>query len=134
MRNVLAAVPKANAEMVAALIRTIFAQPDAAAVREQLHTVAVMLGRQFPQVQAMLDAATEELLAFTAFPVGHWKKIWSTNPLVIWSRSTGVRDVVDEYLRSRVLPGGRGYLPPSSTRCPGRFDVRCSGVGARFAA
>jgi len=81
MRNVLAVVPKANAEMVAALIRTIFAQPDAGAVREQLHTVAVMLGRQFPQVQAMLDAATDELLAFTAFPVGHWKKIWSTNPL-----------------------------------------------------
>ena len=28
MRNVLATVPKANAEMVAAAIRTIFAQPD----------------------------------------------------------------------------------------------------------
>ena len=81
MRNVLATVPKANAEMVAALIRTIFAQPDAHAVREQLDTVATMLGRQFPKVQAMLEAATDELLAFTAFPVGHWKKIWSTNPL-----------------------------------------------------
>jgi hypothetical protein len=31
--------------MVAALIRTIFAQPDAHAVREQLGTVAAMLGR-----------------------------------------------------------------------------------------
>ena len=81
MRNVLATVPKANAEMVAALIRTIFAQPDAHAVREQLDTVATMLGRQFPKVQAMLEAATDELLAFTAFPVGHWKKIWSTNPV-----------------------------------------------------
>jgi putative transposase len=81
MRNVLAAVPRANAEMVAALIRTIFAQPDAHAVREQLGTVAAMLGRQFPKVQAMLENAQEELLAFTAFPVGHWKKIWSTNPL-----------------------------------------------------
>jgi transposase-like protein len=81
MRNLLATVPKGNAEMVAALIRTIFAQPDARAVREQLDTVAVMLGRQFPKVQEMLEAATDELLAFTAFPVGHWKKIWSTNPL-----------------------------------------------------
>jgi len=81
MRNVLATVPKANAEMVAALIRTVFAQPDAAAVREQLDTVATMLGRQFPKVQAMLESAADELLAFTAFPVGHWKKIWSTNPL-----------------------------------------------------
>jgi transposase-like protein len=81
MRNVLATVPKGNAEMVAALIRTIFAQPNATAVREQLATVATMLGRQFPKVQQMLEAATEELLAFTAFPVAHWKKIWSTNPL-----------------------------------------------------
>jgi transposase-like protein len=81
MRNVLAAVPRANAEMVAALIRTIFAQPDAHAVREQLGVIAGMLGRQFPKVQAMLENAQEELLAFTAFPVGHWKKIWSTNPL-----------------------------------------------------
>ena len=25
--------------------------------------------------------AKEDLLAFTAFPASHWKKIWSTNPL-----------------------------------------------------
>jgi putative transposase len=81
MRNVLAAVPKPNGEMVAALIRTIFAQPNAHAVRDQLDTVAVMLGRQFPKVQTMLEAAKDDLLAFTAFPPSHWKKIWSTNPL-----------------------------------------------------
>jgi putative transposase len=81
MRNVLATVPKANAEMVAAAIRTIFAQPDAHAVREQFDTIAAMLGRQFPKVQALLENAREELLAFTAFPVGHWKKVWSTNRL-----------------------------------------------------
>src|SRR5918911_2025794 len=39
MRNVLCAVPKPNGEMVAALIRTIFAQPDAHAVRDQLDPV-----------------------------------------------------------------------------------------------
>jgi transposase-like protein len=38
LRNVLAQVPKGHAEMVAAAIRTIFAQPDAAHVREQLDT------------------------------------------------------------------------------------------------
>ncbi len=36
LRNVLAQVPKGSAEMVAAAIRTIFAQPDAEHVREQL--------------------------------------------------------------------------------------------------
>src|SRR3954454_514042 len=80
MRNVLARVPKGNAEMVAAAIRTIFAQPDAEHVHSQLDVVAGMLGRQFPQVETMLREAAEELLAFTGFPVSHWKKIWSNNP------------------------------------------------------
>src|SRR3954447_12355977 len=81
MRNVLARVPKGNAEMVAAAIRTIFAQPDAEHVRSQLDVITGMLGRQFPAVEAMLRDAADDLLAFTGFPVSHWKKIWSTNPL-----------------------------------------------------
>src|SRR5438067_727631 len=40
LRNVLAKVPRASAEMVAAAIRTIFVQPDAAAVAEQLDSIA----------------------------------------------------------------------------------------------
>lgn len=81
LRNILAQVPKGNAEMVAAAIRTIFAQPDASHVREQLGVIAGMLGRQSAKVEAMLRDATEDLLAFTGFPPAHWKKIWSTNPL-----------------------------------------------------
>src|SRR3954466_14584838 len=81
LRNVLAQVPKGSAEMAAAAIRTIFAQPGHEHVTEQLDTIAGMLGRQFPKVEAMLRDAAPELLAFTAFPVAHWKKVWSTNPL-----------------------------------------------------
>ena len=81
LRNVLAQVPKGNAEMVAAAIRTIFAQPDADHVRDQLDVIAGMLGRQLPKVETMLRDAADDLLAFTGFPPGHWKKIWSTNPL-----------------------------------------------------
>jgi transposase-like protein len=81
MRNVLARVPKGNAEMVAAAIRTIFAQPDAEHVHSQLDVIAGMLGRQFPQVEAILREAEDDLLASTGFPVAHWQKIWSTNPL-----------------------------------------------------
>jgi transposase-like protein len=81
MRNLLARVPKASAEMVAAAIRTIFAQPDAAHVRSQADEVTRMLAGQFPEVATLLADATEDLLAFTAFPEVHWKKIWSTNPL-----------------------------------------------------
>jgi len=81
LRNVLAAVPKGHAEMVAAAVRTIFAQPSPVHVRDQLEVIASMLGRQFPKVEAMLRDASDDVTAFAAFPVSHWKKIWSTNPL-----------------------------------------------------
>src|SRR3954449_12815068 len=63
LRNVLAAVPKGSAEMVAAAIRTIFAQPQPEMVRDQLGVIAGMLGRQLPKVEAILTEAAEELLA-----------------------------------------------------------------------
>src|SRR3954468_10797656 len=81
MRNVLARVPKASVEMVAAAIRTIFAQPDAEHVRSQLAEVTSMLAPKFADVAAMVDDAAEDLLAFTSFPQAHWRKVWSTNPL-----------------------------------------------------
>jgi len=59
LRNVLARVPKGSAEMVAAAIRTIFAQPTGAEVIDQLDKVAAMLEPKFPAVA----------------------RIWSTNPL-----------------------------------------------------
>jgi transposase-like protein len=81
MRNVLSKVSKASAEMVAAAIRTVFAQPDAAHVRSQLDEVTRMLGVQFPEVASMLTDAATDLLSFCAFPQAHWRKVWSTNPL-----------------------------------------------------
>jgi putative transposase len=81
MRNLLARVPKGSAEMVAAAVRTIFAQPDAGHVRSQLDEVTRMLRAQFPDVADMLTDSAEDLLAFTAFPQAHWRKVWSTNPL-----------------------------------------------------
>jgi putative transposase len=81
LRNLLAQVPKASAEMVAAAVRTIFAQPDAPSVRAQLDVIAGMLGRQFPKVEIMLRDAVDDITAFADFPTTHWKKIWSTNPL-----------------------------------------------------
>jgi putative transposase len=81
LRNVLARVPKGSAPMVLAAIRTIFAQPDAASCRAQLDEVVAKLQPRFPVIASMLADAREDLLAFSAFPVAHWKKIWSTNPL-----------------------------------------------------
>jgi putative transposase len=81
LRNVLTHIPRANAEMVLAVIRTIFAQPDAASARAQLNDVAARLESRFPTVAAMLLDAREDLLSYSAFPAAHWRKIWSTNPL-----------------------------------------------------
>ena len=81
MRNVLSRVPKASSEMVAAAVRTVFAQPDAGHVRSQLDEVTRMLSPQFPDVATMLADAAQDLLAFTSFPQAHWRKLWSTNPL-----------------------------------------------------
>ena len=81
MRNVLARVAKAESAMVAAAVRTIFAQPTAQMVRDQVEVVAGMLADKLPAVAAMLRQAREEITAFADFPEAHWPKIWSTNPL-----------------------------------------------------
>ena len=67
--------------MVAAAIRTIFAQPTGQEVIDQVDKVAAMLQPKFPAVATMLTDAREDLTAFASFPAAHWVKIWSTNPL-----------------------------------------------------
>jgi transposase-like protein len=80
MRNLLTKVPKAATGVVASLVRSIFAQPDAESVRTQLARTVEQLAPRYPQAASMLAGAAEELLAFTAFPKEHWKQIWSNNP------------------------------------------------------
>jgi transposase-like protein len=81
LRNVLALVPKAAQEMVAATIRTVFVQPDPTAAREQWRKVADGFRARFPRVAALLDEAEDDVLAYLAFPREHWRQVWSTNPL-----------------------------------------------------
>ena len=57
MRNALARVSKGHAEMVAAAIRTIFAQPDKDLARAHVETVATTLAKEFPLVAQMLRDA-----------------------------------------------------------------------------
>jgi putative transposase len=57
--KVLTRVPKAWAEMVAAAIRTIFAQPTGAEVVDQVDKAAAMLAEKFPAVASMLIDARE---------------------------------------------------------------------------
>lgn len=80
-RNLLATIPKAHQDMVAALFRTVFAGIDAEAVAAQWDHVAATLAERWPKAAALMETAKPEVLAFSAFPVEHWRKIWSTNPL-----------------------------------------------------
>ncbi len=95
MRNVLAKVSKGHDQMVAATIRTIFAQPGPKQVRAQVDLVAEMLAGQFPAVAQMLLDAKTDLTAFADFPLPYWRKIWSTKPLERLNREVKRRtDVV----------------------------------------
>lgn len=81
MRNILTALPKGRQEMVASIIRTIFAQPDAEHIDAQFDEVARMIDRVHPKAAQMLHDARGDVLAFKSFPARHWRQIWSTNPL-----------------------------------------------------
>ena len=80
MRNLLTRVPKSAQAMVATLVRTIFAQPDAEQVWAQHARVVEQRGDRFPDAAGLLADAGPDVLAFTAFPKEHWKQIWSNNP------------------------------------------------------
>jgi transposase-like protein len=80
-RNLLARIPKAQQEMVAAAFRTIFAYTTREEIAEQYDKVADTFRDRFTKAADLMDEAKEELLAFSPFPRAHWRQIWSTNPL-----------------------------------------------------
>ena len=81
MRNLLTRVPKSAQALVAALVRSIFAQPSAEEVWAQHGRVVEQLEGRFRDAAALLVEAAEDILAFAAFPAEHWRQIWSNNPL-----------------------------------------------------
>jgi transposase-like protein len=81
MRNLLATVPQGAREAVAAIVRTIFAQPDHASAMAQLRKVAEGLRSRLPATAALLEEAAEDVLAYKHFPVAHQRQLHSTNVL-----------------------------------------------------
>ena len=81
MRNLLATVPQVMREPIAAIVRTIFAQPDYATSMAQLHKVADGLRPRLPRAAALLEDAAEDILAHKHFPEEHRRQLHSTNPL-----------------------------------------------------
>jgi transposase-like protein len=80
LRNLLTKVPKSAQPWVATLVRTVFDQPDAEAVHAQYARVVATIESRFPAAAEHLDAARDELLAFTAYPREVWRQVWSNNP------------------------------------------------------
>ena len=81
MRNLLATVPQGAREAVAAVVRTIFAQPDHASAMTQLRKVAAGLRPRFPRAATLLEDAAEDVLAYRHLPLEHQRQLHSTNPL-----------------------------------------------------
>jgi putative transposase len=81
MRNLLSAAHHRQRAMIAALVRTVFAQPDGDTARTQLRAVVDQLTPYAPSVAERLEAMEADVLAYTAFPAAHWPKIWSNNPI-----------------------------------------------------
>lgn len=81
MRNLLATVPQGAREAIAAIVRTIFAQPDHASALAQLRKVAEGLRPRFAQAARLLEDAAEDILAYRHLPVEHQRQLHSTNPL-----------------------------------------------------
>jgi len=80
-RNLLAHVPKGQGDYVAAAFRAIFAHAKPEEVDAAWEKTRDEFAARFPKLGPLMDEAKAEVLAFTAFPRAHWRKIWSTNPL-----------------------------------------------------
>jgi transposase-like protein len=91
---------------------------------------------RFPRLEAMLRDSADELLAFTAFPPSHGKKLWSTNPLERLNKEVKRRtDVVGVFPNPEALLRLAGMLlleqNDEMLLCPVKLPRRSSeGVGA----
>jgi transposase-like protein len=81
MRNLLATVPQVEREPIAAIVRTIFAQPDHATALRQLRQVADGLRKKYPRTATPLEEAADDILAYRLYPFAHQRQMHSTNPL-----------------------------------------------------
>ena len=79
MTNLLTRVPRRAQPWVATMVRTVYQQPSPEEVHAQVDRVIDQLGDRFPQAASVLAEAGADILAFTAFPVAHWKQVWSNN-------------------------------------------------------
>jgi putative transposase len=104
LRETLGHVRKDQQGMVAALLRPIFNADEREQARQLVDDALERLRKPLPKVAALLEEAEEDLLAFYGFPLMHWPKLRSTNPLERVNREIGRRtDVVGIFPNDRAL-------------------------------
>jgi transposase-like protein len=81
MRNALQRVGKKPQAVVAATLRTVFAQETQVDAHRQWREVADSLRPRFPKLTELMDQAEHDVLAYLAFPKELRSKLHSTNPL-----------------------------------------------------
>lgn len=79
--NLLSQEPKMMQPMVAAFVRSIFAQPVKASAHVQQTAVAENLTGRIPKAAQLLIEAEEDILVYMAFPADHRRQLHPTNPL-----------------------------------------------------
>ena len=62
------------------MLHSVYDQPDGPAVQAQFERLLDYVQDRLPAVAGHLDAAREDILAFTSFPRDVWSQIWSNNP------------------------------------------------------
>ncbi len=139
MTNLLTRVPRRVQPWMATMVRTIYQQPSPDEVHAQLDRVTDQLGDRFPQVASLLDEAGPDILAFSSFPVAHWKKhadplhicsgsgheaaghllIVKAIPQVLQTVEVFVTKVVSDFLGGtlRYVGLAEGKQAPSGSRC-----------------
>jgi putative transposase len=97
--------------LLGALIRPVFAADSLAQARDRLSEAVAHLDGRLSKIATMLEDAEAEILAFYAFPPGHWTKLRSTNPLERFNKEVGRRtDVVGIFPDDRSLIRLAGML------------------------
>ena len=111
LRDCLGHARKDQHGLLAALIRPIFNAESLAQARDRLSEAVAHLDGRLANVATMLEEAEADILAFYAFPAGHWRKLRSTNPLERFNKEIGRRtDVVGIFPNDQALIRLAGML------------------------
>jgi transposase-like protein len=111
LRDCLGHARKDQHGLLAALIRPVFNADSLEQARDRLSEAVAHLDGRLSKVAGMLEDAEPDILAFSAFPAAHWRKLRSTNPLERFNKEIGRRtDVVGIFPDDRSLIRLAGML------------------------